>query len=389
MGPRILLFGGIQEVGRHVLAHLVDQGVSNDILVLDFKHPETAHLSSRHRKLLDLVRFEQMDLGDEGKVRRAFDRTDGQGWDFVINACTEMEYALTDGQYRRRITRVAELTAREARARGCRAFIHLSYGMGFRYDASMGLSKEEDLREPRPSFIRGPSVVDAEKAVRIPGLPVVILRYAELYGTDITFGIACNIPFFRICSYLGDPLNTFSHPLSKMNTVQVHDIARATWHVCQWKSRCVFGEGKVYTGGGRQAITGPDEMDVDLFHLADESDTRLGDTFITCGNACHATPNHPTKWVRACMLSALRIKSIREAVNTRYHGVWTQMLREAGVDHSPFIPYIYSEQVIRFALGMDGTRITRETGFVYEYPRFTQMAMNDILKDWIDRRLLP
>ncbi|RKP14677.1 hypothetical protein BJ684DRAFT_8170 [Piptocephalis cylindrospora] len=387
MGPSVLLFGGIQQLGRHIMAYILESGLSEDIRVLDYEHPDTAYLSRHHRKLLKQVDFRQMDLGCATTVQRAFERRDGQGWDFVINASFEGEYQLTEKSYCQRIMRVAELTSREAKARGCRAFIQLSYGIAFRYASSMGLAVEKDFTESRPHFIRGQSILEAERVVQIPGLPVVILRYAEVYGPDLTFGLAFNIPFYRIYAQLGDVLNSFADPQGRMSTVHVQDVARATWHACLWKSGDLEQEG-VETEE-RKDILDPVTQDVSIFHLADDGDSRMGTISEYLGNACGSSTNYSGRCFRACMLSALRLNKIREAVNTRHNTAWMRMLEENNVHRSPFIPYIHPELLHHFTLGMEGSLFSRQTGFAYAFPRLTQAAISDVVDGWIRRGLLP
>ncbi|KAI9225452.1 MAG: hypothetical protein DHS80DRAFT_33699 [Piptocephalis tieghemiana] len=404
MAPSILLLGGIQQVGRHILAQLVQESPESEIRVVDREHPDRAFLSKVHRDALERIDFLQVNIQNEADAEKAFARKDNLGWDYVINASFDDRYGLDPTVYQRHITQPARLAAQEAKQSGCRAFIHMSYGVAFRYSNDKGLATERELRQPRSHLIKSLSVVQAEKAVQIPGLPVVILRYCEPYGKDLRLGVAAVFPYYIISTHQKQTFSCIHDPMARMNTVHVSDIARAAWHMCRWKGSRSPSGGSVggshgsfpsqdgiaeFMGGGGSQTGQGEYPDVHIFNLADEGDSRVGEVFHLAANAFKTDARFPSKMVRYFTSSALRTKTIRESINARYNPLWLEILKKNQVEQTPFMAYIHEEQLFDYALGMDGCRITYVAGFTYQYPRLTQEALQDIMKDWTDRGLLP
>jgi hypothetical protein len=77
----------------------------------------------------------------------------------------------------------------------------------------------------------------------------------------------------------------------------------------------------------------------------------------------------------------MKIPGTLDRFNQKLVGTWLKLCEEQGVGISPIMAYIDAELLEVNESAVDGSLITRETGFVYEYPKVTL----DLLKEGIEQ----
>jgi hypothetical protein len=63
--------------------------------------------------------------------------------------------------------------------------------------------------------------------------------------------------------------------------------------------------------------------------------------------------------------------------------------QKAGISTTPLSPYLDKELLYNNSLSIDGSKIERTTGFVYEVPRMTKEAVHDVIKSFQEAKLFP
>ncbi|RKP15277.1 hypothetical protein BJ684DRAFT_7266 [Piptocephalis cylindrospora] len=367
--PKVIIFGGIQPTGRHIVAYLVNNQFASEIRVVDYLHPANSYFSLEHQTILDNVEYLQLVVDSPETAARAFHRDDGRPWDYVIQGSFEVRYAMPEAWYDRHTLAVARNVAEMAAKEGCRVLIHLSNGIAFRYHSSMGQAMEEDLTEPRPHIPFSQSVIAAEKAVQVPGIPVVILRCSEFYGPDCLYNFSRFMVFTRLYGYLQEDYCFPSNRDARVATVHVHDVARAVWHLCKWA--------EITLSPGTPSLIAPGAK-----HMAKTSEM---ESFSSDGASSIST-NAPSYSLSSVSSSSLP-SSIRMNVFSLF--IWASMLKEAGIAQTPLEAQLFPEEMYQHYYGMDGSKICRETGFVYEIEKLTGALALDIVNGWRQRNLLP
>jgi nucleoside-diphosphate-sugar epimerase len=66
--PSVLILGGTDLVGRHLVHYLVTQQLASSIRVADKMLPQTAYLSKQHEEAFQKVEFKQANLVNPGNV---------------------------------------------------------------------------------------------------------------------------------------------------------------------------------------------------------------------------------------------------------------------------------------------------------------------------------
>lgn len=67
--PNVLVLGGSGFIGRHLVAHLIENNLVDSVRVADKVLPATAYLNEKHKKIFEdpRVQFKQANLVNAGK----------------------------------------------------------------------------------------------------------------------------------------------------------------------------------------------------------------------------------------------------------------------------------------------------------------------------------
>lgn len=197
--------------------------------------------------------------------------------------------------------------------------------------------------------------LEVEKGLKsIDNLDYVIARPAIVYGPGDKTGIGPRIICGAIYKHLGKPMKLLWSSDLKLNTVHVHDVVRALWHLT--------------THGEKGAV----------FNLADKNDTDQG----KINKQLEAIFGIKTKFAGKMLSSAaqkLGMEHVTATVNDKHVAPWSRMTKEKGIEITPLSPYLDKELLGNTHLTVDGSAI-EATGFRYEVPELTA----EKLREWVE-----
>eukprot|EP00696_Hemimastix_kukwesjijk_P006127 gnl/Hemi2/17745_TR5852_c0_g3_i1.p1 gnl/Hemi2/17745_TR5852_c0_g3~~gnl/Hemi2/17745_TR5852_c0_g3_i1.p1 ORF type:complete len:176 (-),score=44.12 gnl/Hemi2/17745_TR5852_c0_g3_i1:247-738(-) len=149
----------------------------------------------------------------------------------------------------------------------------------------------------------------------------------------------------------------------KINTVHVHDVVRALWKLAL---------------SGRLG---------EIYNLADKQDTDQAHV----SRLLKGIYTIKTDFVNTamCYLAQMHMKDTVEAINEKHMEPWHRMCRSAGIVNTPLSPFIDQELLYNNSLALDGTKIERDTGFVYEVPLVTRERLIEQILYHVNQRIFP
>eukprot|EP00835_Amoeboradix_gromovi_P005908 NODE_612_length_6011_cov_0.245095.p1 type:complete len:310 gc:universal NODE_612_length_6011_cov_0.245095:5770-4841(-) len=213
----VLITGGSGFVGRHLVEHLQQSGVS-DIKVVDKSLPTLSWLNDKHRAALDKVQFVQANLCLDAGVAKVFDKQ----YDLVINLASETKYGQSDEVYQEKVHDVA-LRVGKAAVGKCKVFLECSTSQV--YDPKDKPVKENAKTKPWTKLAEFKLQVEQELSKL--DLNLVILRPVIIYGTADISGITPRLIIGRVYQHLQEPMEMLWSGDLAINTVHVDDVCSA------------------------------------------------------------------------------------------------------------------------------------------------------------------
>ena len=359
--PSVLVLGGCGFVGRNLVAMLVDRELCSHIRVVDLTMPAMAFLAPAHQAAFDspLVEYKQGDLSRDAAVAKAFE---GAKFEYVFNLTYDgVPFGQTDEVYEQRILSVSAKLGAAAAAAGVRRFVDLSTAQV--YEPSDKASGE--LGKLKPWTKQATYKLRAEEALRqIRGLPLVVLRAANIYGPADTQGLTPRLICAAAYVQLGEKMRFLWDSSLRMHTVHVADVAAALWHVAA-----------------------ADECGGHVYNLADSSGTTQG----SVAAALERLFGIKTGFLGTIASTAVKtvgLKSFAETANEKHMGPWADMCKAAGILNTPLTPYIDADLLGHTHLAVDGSAICA-TGFRYAVPQLTADTLRAQVEMYVAQQLFP
>jgi len=355
-----LVLGGVGFIGRNLVSYLLEKGVASYIRAVDKVLPATAFLGVPHAAAFEnpIVDFKQCNLSSDAGIDKAFHLDEGN-WDWVVNCAAETKYSQTQGVYEEKILDLAKKLATKAASLRVPKFIELSHAQV--YSHGKKASKEGDAT--KPWTVMAEYKLAAENALKeIAGLNLIILRPALVYGPGDTNGLSPRIITAAVYRHLNERMKLLWDGSMRINSVHVHDVAKAILHVAQ----------NVPVGA--------------TFNLADKSDlsqeklnTSLEEIFkIKTGFQGTVVSN----------LAKVNMKATTEMINEKHLKPWADLCKADNISNTPLTPYLDMELLLNHALSVDGTAI-EGTGFTYDYPQITTALLRDQIQYFVAQGLFP
>lgn len=176
----------------------------------------------------------------------------GVKFDYVINCAAETKYGHNDEVYKERVHHLSLSCAQEAAKQGVKRFIEVSTAQV--YEATNKAKDESAKVDPWTNLAKWKLQVE-EDIRKIPGLEVIIVRPAIVYGPGDRTGVgmvtsppplplrarwltrrsmlAPRIICGAIYKHLDKKMKFLWSGDLKINTVHVHDVAKALFHLCK------------------------------------------------------------------------------------------------------------------------------------------------------------
>jgi hypothetical protein len=83
------------------------------------------------------------------------------------------------------------------------------------------------------------------------------------------------------------------------------------------------------------------------------------------------------------------VESLQEDMNDLFVTEWTKLLARSKIEHTPISTYIEKEHLVNDQFALDGQRVTKLTGFQYQYSQITVDDARDMLREAQSMRFWP
>ncbi|KAJ3315288.1 hypothetical protein HDV04_003681 [Boothiomyces sp. JEL0838] len=330
MSLNVLVLGGVGFIGRNFVAYLIENNLVNSVRVVDKVLPATAYLSAEHKKI-----FADSRVYDE------------------------------------KVYQLSVTVAKEAAKRKIRAFVEVSTGQV--YEAGKKPSAEDGKIKPWTLIAKAKAKAE-EEITKIPGLNLIIIRPAIVYGPFDILGITPRLIIGAVYSHLKEEMKFLWTKDLKINTVHVADVVRALWHV----------SATVEEKGGRvsPAIASPE-----IYNLADKGDTDQG----TVNTFIEKIFNISTGFQGTVVsqFAKLNLESITEDVNEKHLQPWSELCKAGEIANTPLTPYLDRELLKDNALSIDGSKIEKTLNFKYIHPEMTETLVRQVIDEFVQAKIWP
>ena len=267
----------------------------------------------------------------------------------------------------------------EAAKRGVKAFVEVSTGEVYAPVRSPA-RREGDKLKPWVKLAK--SKLEAEEALsKIPGLNLVVLRLAHVYGEYDSRFIAKGLCLARVYQEraLGErEMKWLWTEDLRINTVWVEDSARAMWTAAEWRGRNPgdVGNKKEFEGvaeglrrRGSSIVGGKGEegpaAGVPVFNIVDHGQTSQG----TLAKAISEVFGIKTGFQGSLIsqFAKMNLDHVVDDLNEDTLQPWADLLAKKGITRpGPLSPFLEKELLKDTDLSLDGGLFERVTGFRYE-----------------------
>ncbi|KYQ90749.1 NAD-dependent epimerase/dehydratase family protein [Tieghemostelium lacteum] len=359
--PNVLILGGVGFIGRNLVTYLVEQGGCDKIRVVDKVLPATAFLGKKHLDAFanPQVEYMQGNLTSSVSITKVFTLEGGKKFNYVFNLAAETKYGQTDAVYNEKVFDVSLKCATEAAKVGVDKFIEVSTAQI--YDANKKPSKEGDKVDPWTTVAKYKYNAE-QKLKEIEGLNLIIVRPSVVYGPGDILGISPRIITGAVYKFLDEKMKFLWTGDLKYNTVHVHDVCKALWHL---------------TKVGKKG---------DVYNLSDKGNTDAE----AISKILEKIFTIKTGFAGSIMsnLAKINLKEICEEVNDKHLKPWSDLCKEKGILNTPLTPYIDQELLYNNHLSVDGSAI-EATGFKYDVPEINEALIREQIDYFISQNLFP
>jgi len=357
--PNVLVLGGVGFIGRNFVKYLVDNNFAAKIRVVDKVLPSIAFLGQDHQDAFNhaTVEYMQGNLTAAESVAKIFTLPEGK-FNLVFNLAAETKYGQTEAVYAEKVLDLSVKVATEAAKRQADRFIEVSTAQV--YDAGKKKAKEGDKTDPWTSIAK--FELKAEEELRkIPGLNLIVVRPATVYGPGDINGLSPRIICGAVYKHLGEKMKFLWDEKLKINTVHVRDVSRGLWHIAQ----------KGQLGA--------------IYNLADKNDTDQGSFNKLLSKIFGIETGF---FGIASNIAKVNFKAAAEEVNDKHLKPWSDLCKAAGILNTPLTPYLDQELLYNNSLSVDGSAV-EAIGFVYDVPTVDEGLIREQIDYFVKQKLFP
>lgn len=348
-------------VGRFLTRYIHDNQLASTYRIVDKVLPQLAHLAPEFKEACSNKHFLQADASREASMSRIFEHPDGSDatWDYVINLGGETSFSQTAEIYKLRNTQLSATLGKEAAKRGVKAFVEVSTGSV--YACSRVPRVESDKLKPWNKISR--SKLQAEEELsKIPGLNLVILRVAHVYGEYNTSFIGKVMCLARVYQEQQRDLKWLWTGETRQNGVYVEDLVRALWTAAEWRSQNASVEN--VNSGKEKGTVSKEDTNVPIFNIVDHGDSTQGTyakiiaTVFGIKTGFHGT--------LISQFARLNMNSVIDDLNDELLQPWAEMLEAKGMTPGPLGPFLEKDLLKDNDMCLNGSLFERVTGFEYK-----------------------
>jgi len=349
-------------IGRFLAHHIHSNSLASTLRIVDKQLPQLAQLAPEHVAACSGSNFLQADASKPQSLERIFSLPGGGSFDYIFNCGGETRYSHDDQVYKARSHALSLTIGAEAARRHCRAYIELSTGQV--YESRREPRKESDKTKPGIKLARWKLAAEEELA-RIPGLKLVVLRLAHVYGPYAGRGwLGTQLALARVYQeQRGRELKYLWSAELRTNTVHVADVARACWAAAEWRA-AREQQHPTTTTPPQDAPPQASSPHPAVFNIVDTGATSQG----TMTGILASLFAIPTGFQNALVntFARLNLEAVVDDVNDETLDQWAELQRRAGIadgGSGPLSPFMEKEALRDSELSLDGALFVRETGF--------------------------
>lgn len=301
-------------------------------------------------------------------MSRIFDHPDGPDatWDYVFNCAGETAWSQAPEIYKLRSWQLSVTLANEAAKRRVKSFVEVSTGVV--YAPNRTPRTEQDKLKPWLKLAKVKLEAEQELS-RIPGLNLVILRPAHVYGEYDSKFIAKALCLARVYQEQQKELKWLWSEDLRINTVHVEDMARALWAAAKWRSTnsTIPSSSPTITRRPTLGSKGEDAPsgNVPIFNIVDHGETSQGKLAELVSQAFNIKTGFQGTLVSS--FARFNLEHVVDDVNEESLQPWADMLEKKGITKpGPLSPFLEKELLKDADLSLDGSLFERTTGFKYE-----------------------
>ncbi|KIW25359.1 hypothetical protein, variant [Cladophialophora immunda] len=368
--PSVLIVGGLGYIGRFLSKYIHTQNLASSVRLVDKVLPQLAHLAPEFSEACSPDKFIQADASRETSMARIFEHPDGpdKAWDFVFNCAGETAWSQTSEIYKLRSWQLSVTLANEAAKRRVKSFVEVSTGMV--YAPNRAPRNEQDKLKPWLKLAKVKLEAEQELS-RIPGLNLIILRLAHVYGQYDSKFIAKGLCLARVYQEQQKELKWLWTEDLRINTVHVEDVARALWAAAEWRSQnSTIPSSSSPTITRRPTLTKGEDApsgNVPIFNIVDHGETSQGKFADIVSKVFDIKTGFQGTIISS--FAKMNLEHVVDDLNEDILQPWADMLEKNGITKpGPLSPFLEKELLKDTDLSLDGSLFERVVGFNYERP---------------------
>lgn len=355
-----LVLGGCGFVGRHLVAYLIENSLVQKVRVVDKMPPQTAWLNEHHKKVFedDRVEFRQANLLNPSHIDRAFDY-EGNHFDYIVNCGVGVRYGQAEEVYKESVLQLDLNCAKKAAGLKGKKYIQISTGQV--YNSDKKTSDEESKISPWTLVAKYKFKVE-EELKKLEGLNYIILRPAIIYGVGDIDGLTPRLIVGAVYKELREKMKLLWTKDLRMSTVNVKDVARAIWHLCE------KGEA------------------ASIYNLADKNDSSQGSISELVCQIFNIEYDFAGSVISN--MARLNMSVAVEDSNEKHLSPWSEACLRDKIANTPLSPYLDQELLYNNNLCINGSKI-ESTGFQYEHPELKVEYLREVVDDYVQLGVFP
>jgi len=356
---RVLVLGGLGFIGKNFVKYLLEKDLASKVRVVDKIMVAMARLG-KDEALFNKVECIQANLCNPEGAAKAFNDPEGD-YDIVVHLAAETKLSQADTVYEEGITKLATTVAQQCLKHKVQKYIYVSTAEV--YESNTNSSDENASQKPWTGIAKAHA--NAEAALKkLNGLPLIVVRPATVYGPGDVRGLAPRLCIAGVYKKLGE---TMEYPnwfeTQKLNTVHVADVCKALYHLA--------ANGSVGS----------------IYNLADKDNTDQKKLNVILEKIFGIKTGH-MGLITSEAVKVMDTETLVNEINGEHAPIWSKMIGEAKISHSPLTPWLDNEALLRCHLCIDGSAIEK-TGFSYDHPHVTEQLIREQLSHAVDNSWFP
>ncbi|KAL4250390.1 hypothetical protein ABKN59_003342 [Abortiporus biennis] len=397
--PNAIIFGGLNTCSRALAALLVPvegESLVNNLRIVDkySVNPATTYIGAEFPQVLQKpnVEYRQANLTIPATVKTCFDPPEGQEpYTYVFDFTGEIQWDRPEKIQISHTFNIARLIGLEAASRRVKAYVRIQHPF---YECKER-GNHDEKEEAKPEDVLGIWWHETLRMLAcIPGLNLVILRTALVYGPYVDYGNLMNfIVVAAVYGFMKQPMKALWSPgKHAAHSVHVDDVAGALWACAEWmagigrtEADAIAGETIIFKNEKSKAkeVEGMVPPDVKciapLFNLEDDSQysmAELGKVVTSFFGTTFEFHNFMMNTV-----AKFRIEEVVEEINEAHVGQWTTMITTSHppIPNTNYTAYMNEYNLKRHVVAFNASKLKNVIGYHLRRPKLCAETLQEMI----------